>query len=58
MTRDETTIRFVPLTGLHADVLERLAAILVDKPVPDGVVALIGEIPRMWDRDLFELEDG
>lgn len=55
VTRDTGEIRFVPLSGLHADVLEKLASILVGKDVPAGVVALVGEIPGLWDQDLFEV---
>ena len=56
VTRPDTEIRFVPLSGLHVDILEKLAGILVGKDVPDGVVALIGEIPALWDADIFEVE--
>lgn len=56
MTRSTEEIRVVPLSGLHADVLEKLADLLVGKDVPAGIVALIGEIPSLWDQDLFIIE--
>ena len=49
MIRENATIRYVPLSGLQVDILARLAELLAAKDVPDGVIYLIGEIPRLWD---------
>lgn len=57
VTRDTGEIRFVPLSGLTVDILERLAELLAGKPdVPAGVVYLLGRIPPLWDQDLFVIE--
>lgn len=46
--------RYVLLTNLQADIIEKLASLLVAKDVPEGIVYLVGEIARAWDESVFE----
>lgn len=57
MERDPMDIRYIPISGLQADIVTRLLGVLVNKPeVPDGVIYLLGQIPKIWDEDKIVLE--
>ena len=47
--RENGEIRWVPLSGLQADILAAVAELLAGKDVPEGIVYLVGSIPRLWD---------
>ena len=57
MERDPMDIRYIPISGLQADIVTRLLGVLVNKPeVPDGVIYLLGQIPKIWDENKIVLE--
>ena len=58
MERDNNEERYVPLSGLQMDVLDKLVEILATKNIDPTIFALIASIPALWDENGVKINCG